>query len=362
MTHKDILTPNTPSLGFGAMRMPDLDQSTKMVDAYMAGGYNYFDTAYAYGGSEELLKNTLVKRHPRSSYMVANKLPPWEIKSPGDSIKIFEESLRRCGLDYFDFYLIHSLSDSREKEIEDMGMFEFAFEQKKRGLVKHVGFSFHGTTPYLERLLNRYPESEFVQLQLNYIDILRGQAGEWHALALQHNKPIIVMEPIKGGSLASLPDAAEALLKAYAPDRSIASWAMQYAATLEGVTSILSGMSTLEQVEDNLKTFQNLRPLTKDEYDLLEDVLQEISKISSIACTACKYCHEHCPQGLDIATCFSLYNELKRGSSHWNRKMMYGVLERKADQCTACGACLEHCPQQLAIPEGLSEVHKTFKD
>jgi len=342
------------------MRMPEVDKAIQMVDAYMAGGYNYFDTAYAYDGSEELLKKALVKRHPRDSYMIANKLPPWELKKPADSNKILEESLRRCGLDYFDFYLMHSLSDAREKHIEDMGMFEWAFEQKKRGVLKHVGFSFHGSTPYLERLLNRYPETEFVQLQLNYIDVLRGPAGEWQALAIKHNKPIIVMEPIKGGSLATLPAPAEALLKAYDPTRSIASWAVQYAATLEGVTSILSGMSTLDQVEDNLKTFANLKPLTTDEKDLLENVLIEISKVSGIACTACKYCHAHCPQGLDIATSFSLYNEIKRGSQMWNNRMLYDSLNQNAGKCTACSLCLEHCPQQVDIPKELKVVAKEF--
>ena len=360
MTHQQILTPNTPSLGFGAMRLPDLDLTNKMIDTYMNSGYNYFDTAYAYGGSEELLKNTLVKRYPRESYMVANKLPPWEIKAPKDCDKILKESLTRCGMDYFDFYLMHSLSDNREAHIYEMGIFEWAFEQKKRGLLKHVGFSFHGSTPFLERLLTRYPEVEFVMLQLNYIDVLRGQAGQWQDLAIRHNKPIIVMEPIKGGSLASLPAPAEALLKAYDPTRSIASWAIQYAATLEGITSVLSGMSTLEQVEDNLKTFANLNPLTAQEQTVLEDVLIQMSKVSNIACTACKYCHKYCPQGIDIATSFSLYNELKRGSSHWNRKMLYDLLDPKPDKCTACGLCLEHCPQQLDIPDGLKTVVTEF--
>jgi len=360
MTHKHILTPNTPTLGFGVMRMPDQDHSTKMIDAYMASGNNYFDTAYAYGGSEELLKNTLVNRYPRDSYMIANKLPPWELKTPKDCDKILEESLKRCNLDYFDFYLMHSLSDDREQHIDNLGIFEWSFEQKKRGVLKHVGFSFHGTTPYLERLLTRYPESEFVQLQLNYVDVLRGNAGEWQALAIKHNKPIIVMEPIKGGSLASLPAPAEALLKAYDPTRSIASWAMQYAATLEGVTSILSGMSTLAQVEDNLRTFADLKPLSAEEKTLLENVLAEMSKVANIACTACKYCHEHCPQGLDIANSFSLYNELKRGSAEWNRKMLYKLMERKPDQCTSCGICLEYCPQKIDIPNGLKEVASAF--
>jgi len=363
MTHKDILTPNTPSLGFGAMRMPDLEKTTKMIDTYLEGGYNYFDTAYAYGGSEELLGKALVKRHPRSSYMVATKLPHWSIKKPADCEKIFKESLKRMGLDYVDFYLVHSLSDGSDKHIQDMGLFEFSFEMKKQGLIKHVGFSFHGTTPYLETLLNRHPESEFVQLQLNYLDVLRGQAAQLQDLALKHKKPIIVMEPIKGGSLANLPTPAEAVLKAHDPSRSVASWAMQYAATLEGATSVLSGMSTLEQVTDNLKTFKNLQPLTAGEMALLENVLTELGKVSNIACTACKYCHEHCPQGIDIATCFSLYNEGKRDpNGMWNRQTLYGAMQEKekASNCTACGICLQHCPQQINIPEGLKEAAATL--
>lgn len=362
MTHKQILTPNTPSLGFGAMRLPDLDLTNKMVNVYMNAGYNYFDTAYAYEGSEELLKNTLVKHHPRESYMIANKLPPWEIEKPEDRKSVLEESLKRCGVDYFDFYLMHSLSDNREKHIEETEIFEWAFEQKKRGLLKHVGFSFHGTTPYLERLLCRYPETEFVQLQLNYIDVLRGQAGEWQALALKHNKPIVVMGPVKGGSLAALPPSAEALFKAYNPARTMSSWAMQYAATLEGISCVLSGMSTFEDVEDNLKTFVDLKPLTAEEHTLFENVLIEMSRVSSIACTACKYCHKYCPQGIDIATSFSLYNELKRGSARWNRQMLYGLLDPKPDTCTACGLCLEHCPQHLDIPRELETVAKEFSE
>ena len=364
MTAKDILTPNTPSLGFGAMRLPDEAQTIQMVDAYLDGGYNYFDTAYAYGGSEELLKKTLVKRHPRSSYMVANKLPSWSLRKPADCERILKESLRRCGLDYFDFYLIHSLFDDDEKNVRDAGMFEWAFEQKKRGLIKHAGFSFHGTTPYLERLFNRYPQSEFVYLQLNYVDVLRGNAGEWQSLAIKHNKPIIAMEPVRGGTLAGLPAPAEALLKARDPSRSIASWAIQYAATLEGVTNVLSGMSNLAQVQDNLKTFRNLKPMTQDELDLLENVLAEIGRVSNIACTACKYCHEHCPQGIDIAACIAMYNEDKRNSagSGWNRSMMYDVLPEgsRAGRCTSCGVCLKYCPQKVDIPLAMKGVAKAF--
>ncbi|MCL2216403.1 MAG: aldo/keto reductase [Defluviitaleaceae bacterium] len=351
------------TLGFGAMRLPDATQTAKMVDAYLESGANYFDTAYVYDGSQELLKKTLVKRHPRSSFVIADKLPPWLVKNHKDCKRIFEESLKRLGTDFFDYYLVHSLDDSREESVEKLGLFEWVTEQKKKGTVKYVGFSFHGTTAYLARLLERHPETEFVQLQLNYMDILRGPAGEWQNLAIKHNIPIIVMEPVKGGSLATLPPAAEKIFKDYAPERSIASWAMQYAGTLEGVANVLAGASTLEQMHDNIKTFDNLKPLTGEEMALIEVALEEMSKIATIPCTACKYCHADCPQKIDIASCFSLYNDLKRGSAEWNRSMMYKTLPdgRRAHDCTECGVCLSHCPQHINIPAGLRTVSETFQ-
>jgi len=360
MTSKDILTPGKAHLGFGAMRLPGEDEAKKMVDAYLQSGGNYIDTAYIYTGSEELLKKALVNRHPRDNYMLANKLPGWHVKKPEDRDKIFQESLKRCGVDYFDFYLVHSLFDKDEKFVEEMQLFEYVQDLKKKGLVRHVGFSFHGSATYLDRLLHRHPSVEFVQLQLNYIDVLRGPAGEWHQLAIKHNKPIIVMEPIKGGALAKLPPSAEAMLKTYDPKRSIASWAMQYAGTLENVTCVLSGMSNTAQMTDNIETYKNLKSLTPQECELLENVLVEMSKVSGIACTACKYCHAHCPQEIDIASCFSLYNEVKRGSEKWNREMVYDALGKKAIDCTQCGACTAHCPQQLDIPKELGLVGKEF--
>ena len=361
MTHKDILTPGKPSLAFGCMRLPGEAETIKMMDTYLDSGYNYFDTAYAYGGSEEMLKKTLVKRHPRESYMIANKLPPWSLKKPKDCDKILKESLQRCGVDYFDFYLMHSLSDDMETKIEDLGMFEWAAEQKKLGLLKHVGFSFHGTTPYLKRLLDRHPETEFVMLQLNYLDMMQGQAGEWYNTVQKHNKALFVMEPVRGGSLANLPESAEALMKARDPNRTAASWALQFAANLRGVSAVLSGMSNMEQMQDNINTFKNLKPMTDDEYEMLEEVLTAMSKVASIACTACKYCHSYCPQGIDIAGCFSAYNESKRTNNGWNSSMTYNTIPKKADKCTGCGACNRYCPQKLQIPTGLAKVAKHFK-
>jgi hypothetical protein len=364
MTHKDVLTVGKhAALGFGNMRMPDAEKSTKMVDTYLESGNNYFDTAWIYGGSEELLKKVLVQRHPRDTFLLADKLPPWEVKNHRDCDRIFAEQLKRCSVDYFDFYMIHSLDDGREDSVENQDLFGWMKKQQDKGLVKHTGFSFHGTTAYLERLLQKHPEIDFVQLQLNYVDKMRGPAGEWQALAIKYKKPIIVMEPVKGGSLAKLPAPAEALFKAYAPERSLASWAVQYAATLEGTTVMLSGMSEPSQLLDNLNTFKNyLKPLTPEEMNLLEQVLNEMAKVSSIPCTACKYCHAHCPQEIDIAACLSMYNESKRGATHWNQAMMYRTLPegRRAEDCTACGACLAHCPQKIDIIDGLKKTAGAF--
>lgn len=347
------------------MRFPAEDgELEKMVDMYLDSGYNYFDTAYVYDRSEVRLNKALVKRHNRDKFFVADKLPPWEVNtSPEDCERLLKESLHRTGLDYIDYYLVHSLNDGGEQSVEDKGLFQWCVEQKKKGLIKHLGFSFHGTSPHLERLFKNHPESEFVQLQQNYIDNLRGPATEWQQLALKYKQPIIVMEPVRGGSLANLPAAAEKLLRELDPNRSMASWAIQYAATLEGASCLLSGMSSLAQMEDNLKTFRDLKPLTAEEMAVLELVMNEIAKAGGIACTACKYCHSECPVNIDIANCFMAYNELKRGSAEWNTSMMYKNINdgHKADACIKCGACLSICPQHIDIPTELGVVADTFK-
>ena len=366
-TPQAYLSPTTPAtLGFGAMRLPkDKAETTRMVDTFLGRGFNYIDTAYIYSNSEETLKETLVKRHPRDKYFVADKLPPWHLKKcPEDCVKLFEEQLRRTGLEYFDYYLVHSLSDDDEQKVEDWNLFGWCIEQKKKGFIRHLGFSYHGGTAYLERLLQRHPEVEFVQLQQNYLDNLRGPAHEWHALAVKYNKPIVVMEPVKGGALAKLPPTAEKLLKEYAPDRSIASWAIQYTALLQNVTCVLSGMSNMEQMNDNLKTFEEMKPLTQAEYDLLDQVLNELAKFTGIPCTACKYCHADCPLNIDIAACFALYNDAKRdqAGNSWNTKMVYNSIPEgnRAGACIKCGACAAHCPQKIDIPGGMDKVVGLF--
>ena len=329
----------------------------------MEAGFNYFDTAYVYGGSEEKLREAVVKRYARDSFLAADKIPPWmTTKDRASCDKLLNESLKRCGLDYFDFYLVHSLDEGNERKAVSNGVYEWAAEQKKKDLVKHVGFSFHGTTELLEHMLTVHPEMEFVQLQLNYIDILRGKAGELLELAQKHNKPVIAMEPVKGGALASLPPAAEAVLKASRPDVSAASWAMRYAASLPGVSCVLGGMSSVEQMRDNIKTHSPFEPLTEDDLGVIENVLQELSKISSIPCTYCKYCVADCPENIEIPVCFNLYNDIKRGSSKWNVEGLYAALPegRRAGDCTACGSCIARCPQHIDIPENLKTVARQF--
>ncbi len=333
-----------------------------MADAYLDGGFNYFDTAYVYGGSEEKLKKALTSRHKRDKYLLADKMPPWSVSNLKDCDNVFAESLKRCGVDYFDFYLVHSMDENNYRKAQSVGIFEWAAKQKKKGAVRHVGFSFHGDTALLEKILAEHPETEFVQLQLNYLDALRGQAGEWHAAAVKHKIPIIVMEPVKGGTLASLPPAAEALFKNYAPDKSIASWAIRYAAGMEGVTCVLSGMSSLEQVNDNLKSFTPLERLSSGELKVIDDVLRELSKDANIPCTACKYCVADCPQGVEIPLCFSLYNETERAGAQFNRNVQYKAIPKgnRAHDCIDCGACVPLCPQHIDIPARLKDVVGKF--
>jgi len=365
MTHQDILNlnPRHAGLGFGLMRLPSAEETTEMVDMYLEAGFNYFDTAYVYGGSEDKLKRALSSRHPRDTFMVADKLPPWMAPDFAACDRLFGESLKRCGLDYIDFYLVHSLDEDNEKKAVRNGVYDWIAAQKKKGLCRHIGFSFHGSTELLEHILTVHPEMEFVQLQLNYMDILRGKAGELHEVALKHKKPIIVMEPVKGGTLATLSPVAEAIFKAYSPESSVASWALRYAASLTGATCVLSGMSSVSQMADNIKTYRPFKRISQDELEIIEKVLLELSTVATIPCTYCKYCVEECPQDIEIPVCFNLYNDSKRGAANWNLEGLYNAIPkgRRAGNCTACGACLARCPQHIDIPEELKIVAEHFE-
>ena len=352
----------TPTLlAFGAMRLPKgVDECKKMFAAYLESGGNYIDTAYVYDGSEAMLKKALTTQHPRDSYLLADKLPPWSIKSLKDCDRLLQESLSRCGVDYFDNYLLHSLGADTEKKLVSLGVYEWAQEQKKKGLVRNVGFSFHDSVALLDSMLAAHPEMDFVMLQLNYADILRGPAKAFQETANKYNKTLFAMEPIKGGSLANLPAEAEALLKAARPSDSIASWAMRYAASLDGVKSVLSGMSSLAQVQDNIKTFNPFEPMVDSEYALLEQVMEILGKEATIPCTGCDYCLSECPLGIQIPNCITLYNECQRAGEKWNRESMYKAIPagHRAEDCTACGVCVPRCPQKIDIPDALKTVAK----
>ena len=365
MKCQDILNINAGygHFGFGLMRLPDVKETAKMADMYLEAGFNYFDTAYVYGGSEEKLREAVAKRHPRESFLAADKLPPWMANNRAACDKLLNESLKRCGLDYFDFYLVHSLDEGNEKNAVNGGVYEWIAEQKKKGIIKHIGFSFHGTTELLDKIFTAHPEMEFVYLQLNYADMLCGKAGELHKIALKHKKPIIAMEPVKGGTLAKLPPAAEAVLKSYNPTASAASWAVRYAASLPGVSCLLSGMSSLDQMKDNIKTYTPFKPFGEEDLKIIEAALQEISKVASIPCTACKYCLEDCPENIEISVCIGLYNDIKRGAADWNIQGLYNAVPkgRRAGDCTGCGACTARCPQKIDIPGSLKTVAQCFK-
>ena len=358
---------NMQRLGFGAMRLPykggesniDLEHLKKMVDLFLEKGFMYFDTAYGYhnGQSELALKETLVKRHPRSAYYIATKMPVWNVHTTEDLERIFNKQLNKLGLDYIDYYLLHSMGSKSEETALKTKAYDFCKRLKREGKVRFIGFSFHDSAAVLEQILKAHPEMEFVQLQINYLDIKEGSAADIYNLARRFNKPIIIMEPVKGGELARLSKPAESVLKSARPNDSIASWALRYCASLPGVYITLSGMSDLRQVEDNIKTFNNFEPLSEEEEKLIDTALRLHSR-ADIPCTACKYCLEKCPKQISIPDVFTGYNHYRRTAD----KAGIGVIPkgRGANDCINCGACLERCPQNINIPEELADIAKVF--
>ncbi len=366
---KDYLGNEIPKLGFGLMRLPmlgeevDLEQTKNMVDRFMEEGFTYFDTAYVYinGKSEQVVKEAIVKRYPREAFQLATKMPVWMVKEKEDYRKLFDIQLERTGAGYFDYYLLHSLFDDRAKEIEKTGGWEFGLEMKKKGLIKHLGFSFHDKAEVLDDILTRHPEAEFVQLQINYKDWESDdvQSRACYEVAMKHNKPIIIMEPVKGGSLASMRPEITELFKSVHPELSIASWAVRFAASLEGVITVLSGMSNNEQMEDNLSYMKDFKPLQKEEQAVIDKALEELEKIPTIPCTGCKYCVDDCPQKINIPEIFSRYNKYQLFQNIDGIKGEYKWVTRsggKASECIACSSCESHCPQHITIITHLQEV------
>ncbi len=360
-----------PKLGFGLMRLPekdgaiDLTEVCQMADAYLAAGLNYFDTAYVYhgGNSEKIVKEALVKRHPRDSFMVATKLPAWCMKQEADRDRIFNEQLERCGVDYFDFYLLHSVEDGGNGGVyERLDCYNWALQKKAEGKIRHFGFSFHGSPEYLERTLDAHPEVEFVQIQLNYADwenpVVR--SGRLYEILRGRGIPMIIMEPVKGGTLAKLTPELEAKYRAVRPESSIASWALRFVASLPGVMTVLSGMSTPEQMADNIATFTHFEPMTDAERAVVDEVRAIMLNVEQIGCTACRYCTDGCPMNIAIPDVFRAVNTMKLYNEEFRPKSFYGGLiargHGRAADCVACGQCEGVCPQHLPIIELLKDA------
>lgn len=366
-------------LGFGLMRLPrvgegeaapvDVERVKTMVDAFLAAGFTYFDTAYVYhdGASECVAKEALVDRYPRESFTLATKMPGWLLKEPGDVERIFAEQLERTGAGYFDYYLMHNVAGNQIKMYEDFGCWEWARRMKDEGLIRHLGFSCHDTADVLDRLLTDHPEVEFVQLQLNYLDWEHDavQARACYETAERHGVPVVVMEPVKGGTLARLPEDAAALLAEADPQASQASWALRFAASLPNVKVVLSGMSDESQMAENagLLAPDSFKPLTDDDRALLRRVVEIITSVEVVGCTACRYCTPGCPQGIDIPAIIAALNTQRRYKDSRADIMYEHALadgSARASECIACGQCEGACPQHLPIIEVLQEAAGLF--
>ncbi len=356
-------------LGMGNMRLPtvgddrgapiDEEKAQEIIDYVYSHGVNYYDTAYMYhGGKSECFIGKALRKYPRDSYYLADKMPGWDVKQPEDVPAIFEEQLRRCGVDYFDFYLLHNMSDGSFPIYIDpkMGVVDYLLEQKRAGRIHHLGFSSHATPEMLEDFLNRYPDTfEFVQIQLNYLDWTLQDARRQYEIITAHGLKVWVMEPCRGGRLASLCPEADAMLKEAEPEQSIASWAFRFVRTLPEVQVVLSGMSTLEQAADNVATFSNLEPLSQEELDTLWSAFDLFHRTVNVPCTKCHYC-DGCPVGLDIPDLLALYNDISvydSGSAH--RKVRELTEDKLPSRCVACGRCARLCPQRIDIPGALKK-------
>jgi len=364
-----------PKIGFGLMRLPerdgaiDIEQVSQMADAYMEAGFNYFDTAYVYhgGNSEKAVKEAIVKRYPRESFTIATKLPAWFLHTPEDRDKVFEEQLDRCGVDYFDYYLLHSLEDGNNYDTyEKLDCFNWGIKKREEGRIKHFGFSFHGTPELLVQVLDKHPEIEFVQIQLNYADWDNKivHSGELYEILRDRNIPMIIMEPAKGGKLANLDDDCAKILRDLRPDKSIASWAFRYVGSLPGIATILSGMSSPEQMADNMNTFKDFEPLSDEELAAIEKVKEEMFRVEQAGCTACKYCVDGCPMGISIPDVISAINTKRKFPGDMRPQFFYnGLVDRysHASDCIACGQCESVCPQHLPIIDLMKEAVEKFE-
>lgn len=356
-------------LAFGTMRLPvnedgtiDEKQTFEMVDYALAGGVNYFDTAYPYhGGLSEIVVGKALKRHDRSSFNLTTKFPGHQISASYDPKAIFEEQLEKCGVEYFDYYLLHNVY---EKSIDTYtgkwGIIEYFTEQKRNGRIRHLGFSTHGGLETISRFLDYAGDKmEFCQIQLNYLDWTLQDAKAKYDLLTEKGVPVFVMEPVRGGRLAKLDDKSEAEMKAVRPTDSIASWALRWLQGLDNVATVLSGMSNMAQMKDNISVFARRNPLDNAEIEIVERAISRMH--NSLPCTKCRYCVDGCPQGLDIPMLISIYNDIKFSPSV-NTSMRLEDLppEKLPSACIKCGKCERVCPQNIAVPTALSELSEAL--
>ena len=356
---------SVPQLGLGCMRLPtdgdtiDYNHAQKIVDYAMAQGVNYFDTAYMYhSGESQYFLGKALQKYPRESYFLTNKLPIWSCKEAGDMEKIFQDQLQRCRTEYFDFYFMHSMNDEHWRMAKEFGLVEFMKEKKANGTAKAIGFSFHGNLPLLKEMVEA-ADWDFVQLQLNYLDWTKQDAKSFYEVLEAKGIPCFVMEPVRGGYLATLtPDAQEVFKKAD-PDRSMVSWAYQWLMSLPNVKVVLTGSSSLEQFVENVTLFNTLPPMGVKEAKAIEDAVTALNSIPTVPCTGCRYCME-CPAGVDIPAVFAAYNY--RATHHTmaqvRRKYEEIPESARADKCVGCRACCDKCPQNIDIPAELARIHK----
>ncbi len=369
----DYFGKDTPKLGFGLMRLPkeddvtDIEQVKAMVDLFMENGFTYFDTAYVYGTSEEDTRKALVERYPRESYTLASKMNGHATDCPDEaSVKAqFETSLKRTGAGYFDYYLLHALMRDNYHEYDDYHIWDYVKSLKDAGKIRHMGFSFHGDPALLDELLSAHPEVDFVQLQINYADWdnpkVTSRAN--YEMARKHGKSIVVMEPVKGGNLANPPKEVTDLFHAYDPDASPASWAIRFVASLDGIITVLSGMSTIDQMKDNISYMKAFKPLNEREQEIIKAAQKIIGKSQTIACTACHYCTPGCPKGIHIPEIFAAANiQIGHGDATKSLEEYQKVvgLTNHASDCIQCKQCEGVCPQHLEITDLLKQCANLF--
>jgi predicted aldo/keto reductase-like oxidoreductase len=370
----EFIEKNIPKLGFGCMRLPlddlndaksvNIEKTAAMADRYMASGMNYFDTAYMYHGfnGENAVREAVVRRFDRKSFLLAEMSPVWMASSPSDLERIFNEQLKKCGADYFDFYMLHSMGRENEAKALELGAYEFIRGLKKKGAARFVGMSFHDEPEALEEILERHPEIEFVQLQINYMDWHGDmRADECYRIATERGKPVIVMEPVRGGFLADPVESVSREFNARRPGKSAAWWALRFCASLPGVATVLSGMSDMEQMEDNIRTIETLEPLDSDELGFLKETAAEMTRNMYIPCTQCQYCSE-CPTKIPISAVFGIENEFRRTNNYSESRERYLALgsERSPARCVECGLCEEACPQRIPIIKNLRTTAARF--